>query len=103
MYGGYFGAGIGILMLATLGAMGLTGIHRMNGLKNWGAMCMNGIAAVAFAASGLVVWPVAIAMTAGALAGGYVGARLALRAGQVWVRRAVILTGLIAFIWLLAR
>jgi len=103
VYGGYFGAGIGILMLATLGAMGLTGIHRMNGLKNWGAMCMNGIAAVAFAASGLVVWPVAIAMTAGALAGGYVGARLALRAGQVWVRRAVILTGLIAFIWLLAR
>ena len=103
IYGGYFGAGIGILMLATLGAMGLTGIHRMNGLKNWGGMCMNGIAAVAFAASGLVVWPVAIAMTAGALAGGYVGARAALRAGQVWVRRAVILTGLIAFIWLLAR
>jgi hypothetical protein len=103
IYGGYFGAGIGILMLATLGAMGLTGIHRMNGLKNWGGMCMNGVAAVAFAASGLVVWPVAIAMTAGALAGGYVGARAALRAGQVWVRRAVILTGLLAFIWLLAR
>jgi len=103
VYGGYFGAGIGILMLATLGAMGLTGIHRMNGLKNWGGMCMNGVAAVAFAANGLVVWPVAAVMTAGALAGGYVGARLALRAGAAWVRRAVILTGLIAFIWLLMR
>lgn len=103
VYGGYFGAGIGILMLATLGAMGLTGIHRMNGLKNWGAMCMNGVAAVAFAASGLVVWPVAIAMTAGALAGGYAGAWLALRAGQAWVRRAVILAGLLAFVWLLVR
>jgi uncharacterized membrane protein YfcA len=101
VYGGYFGAGIGILMLAMLGAMGLTNIHRMNGLKNWGAMCMNGVAAFAFVLSGLVNWPVAIAMAAGGLAGGYTGARLALRAGQSWVRRAVVLTGLLAFMWLL--
>jgi uncharacterized protein len=101
VYGGYFGAGIGILMLATLGAMGITNIHRMNGLKNWGAMCMNGIAALAFVASGLVNWPVAIAMAAGGLAGGYTGARLALRVGQIWVRRAVVLVGLLAFLWLL--
>ena len=45
VYGGYFGAGIGILMLAALGAMGLGDIHRMNGIKNWGAMCINAIAA----------------------------------------------------------
>ena len=101
VYGGYFGAGIGVLMLATLGAMGLTNIHRMNGLKNWGAMCMNGVAAVAFVVSGLVNWPVAIAMAAGGLAGGYTGARLALRAGQLWVRRAIVLIGLLAFVWLL--
>ena len=101
VYGGYFGAGIGILMLAMLGAMGLTNIHRMNGLKNWGAMCTNGVAAFAFVLSGLVNWPVAIAMAAGGLAGGYTGARLALRAGQAWVRRAVVLTGLAAFLWLL--
>jgi uncharacterized protein len=103
LYGGYFGAGIGILMLATLGAMGLTNIHRMNGLKNWGAMCMNGVAAFAFAASGIVDWRVAIVMAAGGLAGGYFGARLALRAGQIWVRRAVVLIGLLAFGWLLTR
>ena len=45
IYGGYFGAGVGILMLAMLGFMGLTNIHRMNGLKNWGGMCMNFVAA----------------------------------------------------------
>ena len=102
VYGGYFGAGIGILMLAALGAIGLTNIHRMNGLKNWGAMCINAIAAITFVFSGIVAWPVAIAMAAGGLAGGYGGARLALRVGQKWVRRAVITIGFLAFAWLLA-
>ena len=101
VYGGYFGAGIGILMLATLGAMGLGDIHRMNGLKNWGAMCINAIAAITFAVSGIVTWPVAATMAVGGLAGGYGGARLALRAGQKWVRRAVVGIGLLAFLWLL--
>ena len=101
VYGGYFGAGIGILMLATLGAMGLTNIHRMNGLKNWGAMCINAVAAITFIVSGIVDWPVAIAMASGGLLGGYGGARLALRVGQVWVRRAVITVGFAAFVWLL--
>ena len=101
VYGGYFGAGIGILMLAALGAIGLTNIHRMNGLKNWGAMCINAIAAITFVFSGIVTWPVAIAMAAGGLAGGYGGARLALRVGQKWVRRAVIAIGFLAFVWLL--
>ena len=101
VYGGYFGAGIGILMLATLGAMGFSDIHRMNGIKNWGAMCINAIAALTFALSGIVTWPVAATMAAGGLAGGYGGARLALRVGQQWVRRAVIAIGLLAFLWLL--
>ena len=101
VYGGYFGAGIGILMLAALGAIGLTNIHRMNGLKNWGAMCINAIAAITFVLSGIVTWPVAIAMAAGGLAGGYGGARLALRVGQRWVRRSVIAIGFLAFVWLL--
>jgi uncharacterized membrane protein YfcA len=102
VYGGYFGAGIGILMLATLGAMGLSNIHRMNGLKNWGAMCINATAAAMFVVSGMVTWPVAAAMAAGGLVGGYGGAKLALRAGQKWVRRAVVAIGFLAFVWLLA-
>jgi uncharacterized protein len=101
VYGGYFGAGIGILMLATLGAMGLTNIHRMNGLKNWGGLCINAVAAAMFALSGIVNWPVALAMAAGGLAGGYGGARLALRVGQKWVRRAVAVIGFSAFVWLM--
>jgi uncharacterized membrane protein YfcA len=101
VYGGYFGAGIGILMLAALGAAGFTNIHRMNGLKNWGGLCINAVAAITFAASGIVNWPVAVAMAAGGLAGGYGGARLALRVGQKWVRRAVVAIGFSAFIWLM--
>jgi uncharacterized protein len=101
VYGGYFGAGIGILMLATLGLMGLTNIHKMNGLKNWGATCINGCAALMFVFSGIVQWPVAIAMAAGSLVGGHLGARLAIRAGQLWVRRTVVAVGFGAFLWLL--
>jgi len=101
VYGGYFGAGIGILMLATLGAMGFTNIHRMNGLKNWGGLCINAVAAATFAFSGIVNWPVAVAMAAGGLAGGYGGARLALYVGQKWVRRAVVVIGFSAFVWLM--
>ena len=101
IYGGYFGAGIGILMLATLGLMGFTNIHRMNGLKNWGGLCMNLVAAVAFAISGLVNWPVAAAMAVGATAGGYAGARVAQRVTQQRVRLAIILIGLASGIWLL--
>ena len=101
IYGGYFGAGIGILMLAALGAIGLTDIHRMNGIKNWGAMCINATAALTFAFSGIVIWPVALTMAVGGLVGGYGGARLALRVGQKWVRRAVVAIGLLAFVWLM--
>jgi uncharacterized protein len=103
IYGGYFGAGIGILMLAALGLMGFSNIHRMNGLKNWGGFCMNLVAALTFAASGIVRWPVALAMAIGAVAGGYVGARAALRVSQEAVRTAVAVTGVLSGLWLLAR
>ncbi|HEX6370414.1 MAG TPA: sulfite exporter TauE/SafE family protein [Longimicrobium sp.] len=103
VYGGYFGAGIGILMLAGLGMMGFTNIHRMNGLKNWGAVCMNVVAAAIFAFSGIVNWPVALAMAAGGLLGGYGGSRMAQRVGQQRVRRAIVLIGLGSFLFLLLR
>lgn len=93
IYGGYFGAGVGILMLAALGFMGLSNIHRMNGLKNWGGMCMNAIAAAMFAFTSLVSWPVALAMAAGATLGGYLGSRTALRVPQEFVRGAVVAIG----------
>jgi uncharacterized membrane protein YfcA len=103
IYGGYFGAGIGILMLAVLGLMGHTNIHQMNGLKNWGGLCINLVAALIFAVSGVVLWPLALAMAVGGIVGGYAGARLAQRVGQEAVRRAVVVIGLAAFVWLLVR
>ena len=103
VYGGYFGAGIGILMLAALGLMGFSNIHRMNGLKNWGGFCMNLVAALSFAVSGIVRWPVALGMALGSVAGGYVGARVALRVPQDVVRGAVAAVGVLSGVWLLMR
>lgn len=94
IYGGYFGAGMGILMLAALGLMGLTDIHQMNGLKNFFAVCVNIIAAAYFIASGRVEWPYALIMIVGAIGGGYGGAGLARKLGRRFVRRAVIVIGL---------
>jgi uncharacterized membrane protein YfcA len=103
VYGGYFGAGIGILMLAALGFMGFRNIHRMNGLKNWGGLCANALAAATFAFSGLVSWPVAGAMALGATAGGYGGSRFAQRVSQARIRQAIIAIGLASSLWLVTR
>ncbi len=102
VYGGYFGAGIGILMLAALGFMGFTNIHRMNGLKAWGGMCANVVAAATFAMSDLVDWPIAAAMAVAAIAGGYWGSRLAQRVPQERVRQAIVVIGLGSGVFLLA-
>src|SRR6266404_2428794 len=103
IYGGYFGAGIGILMLAALGLLGLTDIHHMNGLKNFFAVCINVVAAAYFIASGRVAWSYALVMVVGAIAGGYGGAGLARKLGRQFVRRAVIVIGLAMAVSLLFR
>lgn len=103
VYGGYFGAGVGILMLAALGFMGFSNIHRMNGLKNWGGFCMNVVAAGIFAFSGIVDWPVAASMAVASVAGGYLGSRLAQRVPQGAVRGFVAVVGVTSGIWLLVR
>jgi uncharacterized membrane protein YfcA len=93
LYGGYFGAGIGILMLAALSILGLTDIHQMNGLKNFFALCINGVAALYFIWAHMVYWPDVVVMAVGAIAGGYGGAGVARRLGRVAVRRIVIAIG----------
>jgi len=97
IYGGYFGAGNGILMLAAMGLLGLNELHRANGIKNFLGICINSIAVVSFWLAGLVVWQDALVMACGALAGGYFGASMAMRIGQVWVRRGVVAIGFIIF------
>jgi uncharacterized membrane protein YfcA len=93
VYGGYFGAGIGILMLATLGFMGLSDIHAMNGLKNFFGMCINAVAAGYFIFRGAVEWRAALVMIPAAIAGGYGGARFARRIGKEKSRAAVAVIG----------
>ena len=92
-YGGFFGAGIGILMLAALGLVGVRDVHRANGLKNLAAVCINGVASVTFVAGGRVAWAEAAVMAAGAVLGGALGAGTARRVGPRVVRRAVMTVG----------
>jgi len=93
VYGGYFGAGIGILMLAALGLMGLSDIHQMNGLKNILGSATNMVAAIYFAFAGMIDWPSAALMAAGSIIGGYGAAGIARKIGQKAVRRIVIVIG----------
>lgn len=102
-YGGYFGAGIGILMLASLAIMGLQDIHRMNAVKTTLGTVINVIAFVFFAVEGLIDWPIAAVMTGGAVLGGFLGARGAKRVDQRLLRAFIIATGLIISAWLFLR
>ncbi len=95
MYGGYFGAGNGIMMLAALGLLGMRDINRANGIKNFLGICINSIAVLSFAVTGLVIWPAALAMAGAALLGGYVGAHVAVRVPQVVIRRAIVTIGFV--------
>ena len=93
IYGGYFGAGIGILMLASLGFLGLVDIHEMNALKTVLSSLINLVASVWFVLAGLIHWPEAAALTSGALAGYYLGSRYAQRIPQKRVRQLITAIG----------
>jgi len=92
-YGGFFGGGIGILMLATLSVIGIENIHEMNALKVLLACCINGIALIAFIFAGIIVWPLAVLMSIGALLGWYLSAHYARQLKPALVRRLVIVVG----------
>jgi uncharacterized membrane protein YfcA len=95
IYGGYFGAGIGILMLASLGFLGFTDIHEMNALKNILGSIINLVAGTYFVAVGLVDWPKAGVMIIGALAGYYVGSHYSQRMSQSFIRRTIVAVGVL--------
>jgi hypothetical protein len=102
VYGGYFGGGMGIVMLAMLAALGMTDIHAMNALKSVMAFVINGIAVVTFIVARAVYWKHGIAMIMGGIVGGYVGAHYAQKVPQVWIRMFVVLVGAgmtIYFFW----
>jgi uncharacterized protein len=103
VYGGYFGGGIGIMNLAMLAAMGMTDIHEMNALKVVLGGVINGVATVTFVVTGAIVWPQAVAMTAGAVGGGYLAAHYSQRLPQAWIRAFVIFVGSAMTIYFLMR
>jgi uncharacterized membrane protein YfcA len=103
VYGGYFGAGIGIMMLVLLGSLGLRDILAMHGLKNLLGMSINAMACGCFVAAGLVEWPAALLMAAGAAGGGLAGARFARHVGQTKARWAVVVVGLVVTAAMLAQ
>jgi hypothetical protein len=98
VYGGYFGAGIGILMLAVLGALGLGDIHRLNGVKNVLGSAINGVAAMLFLGGWVlgahaVSWPHVAVMAVAAILGSLGGSHLAVRLPAPLVRRGVAIIG----------
>jgi uncharacterized protein len=103
LYGGYFGAGIGILMLAALALLGIPNIHHINALKTYLASTINFVSVGLFIWYGLVDWKLAIPMIVASIFGGYIGARLARRLDKDVVRTIVIVIGLTVSGYYLAR
>jgi uncharacterized membrane protein YfcA len=93
IYGGYFGGGMGFVMLAMLTAFGMADIHEMNAIKIVLSSSVNGIAVIVFIASRAVYWRQAVVMIVGASLGGFFGAHYSLRLSQKWIRGFVITVG----------
>ena len=95
VYGGYFGGGMGILMLAVLSLMGMTNIHAMNALKTILGAVINGVAVLAFILAGAVAWQPGSVMVVGGMVGGYAGAAIARKVDPARVKTLV---GIVAWV-----
>jgi len=102
-YGGYFGAGIGILMLTSLSVIGMTSIHKMNAIKNLLAVVINGTSTVYFIRQGLVAWPIVLYAAVFAIVGGYGLGRYARRINPEHMRWGVVVAGIVVSIWMFVR
>lgn len=89
IYGGYFGGGIGIMMLAVMSIMGMKNIHSMNAAKSLLAGCMNGVAVVLFLAAHAIEWKASGIMLIGAVIGGFTGASLAKKINPAILRGVI--------------
>jgi uncharacterized membrane protein YfcA len=102
-YGGYFGGGMGLLILAVLSMLGMKDIHVMNGLKTVLTVSVNGVAVITFIIAGAIAWPQAILMIVGAVLGGYGGAYYARKIKPQWIRIFVIVVGVCMTIYFFIR
>ena len=103
VYGGYFGAGMSILMLSTLALMGMTDMFEMTAMTSFLSLAVNGTAGLVFIWSGLIVWHYVAVMAVGAILGGYYATGIARRIGAIWIRRFVIFVGLVLAVVMLIR
>jgi uncharacterized protein len=95
IYGGFFGGGIGILMLSLLSVSGMTNIHAMNAVKTGLSFLINGVAVLLFIVNRIVIWPYALVMLVGSLVGGYFGAFFARKLEPQFIRNLVITVGIV--------
>ncbi|MFU2487506.1 sulfite exporter TauE/SafE family protein [Thauera sp. WH-1] len=93
IYGGFFGAGMGILMIAALAIQGFKDVHEINALKNWLSAVIYSVAVATFVIANAVSWPHTVIMIIAATIGGYWGAAMARRLPAVWLRRFIIAVG----------
>jgi uncharacterized membrane protein YfcA len=93
IYGGFFGAGMGILMLAALAIQGFDDVHEINALKNWLSAVIYSVAVVTFVVADAVSWPHTTVMLVTGTLGGYTGGRVARRIPALWLRRFIVALG----------
>jgi uncharacterized membrane protein YfcA len=103
IYGGYFGAGLSVIVLAVLGLVLEDTLTRLNALKQIISFSVNIAAAIFFLFSGQIVWPAMLVMAVGSLAGGVLGGRLAGRIKPAMLRRLVVTAGVIIALFYLVR
>jgi uncharacterized protein len=103
VYGGYFGAGMSVIVLAMLGLFIEDSLNRLNALKQCISLSINVAAAIFFLFSGMVIWPLALVMATGALAGGAAGGRIAGRINPALLRWTIVVIGSIVGLLLLMR
>ena len=103
IYGGYFGGGIGIMMLAVMSVGGMTNIHEMNGLKTLLAVAINGVALIEFLMNGAIAWTPGLVMAAGGISGGYFGAGIARQFPPAAVRSFVVVVAWILTVYFFVR
>lgn len=95
VYGGFFGAGMGILMLASLAMSGHDDVHEINAIKNLLSAVIYSVTVLTFVIAGAVSWPYTIIMLATATLGGYWGASIARKIPPLWLRRFIIAVGFV--------
>ena len=99
IYGGYFGAGLGVILLATLSIIGFTNFHEANALKNLTNTMIGLLGVIIYAFAGLISWPHALILMTGSAVGGYFGVRLARFVPQLWLSNCIVVLGVILSIY----